>query len=82
MEFDAAGRMKASRMDFRVMRSAERMTYTNVNKVLEGDAEMTERYAVLVERFREMKELALFLNARRTERGSIDFRSARTGHRI
>src|SRR3981189_1528710 len=34
---------------------------------------MTERYAVLVERFREMKELALLLNARRTEHGSIDF---------
>src|SRR6202047_574058 len=73
MEFAAAGRMKASRMTSGVMRSAERMTYTNVNKVLEGDAEMTERYALLVERFHEMKELDLLLNARRTEHGSIDF---------
>src|SRR3989441_2028906 len=73
MEFDTAGRMKSSRMTSGVIRSAERMTYTNVNKVLEGHAEMTERYAVLVERFREMKELALLLNARRTEHGSIDF---------
>ncbi len=73
MEFDAAGRMKTSRMTSGVIRSAERMTYTNVNKVLEGDAEMTERYSVLVQRFREMKELALLLNARRTEHGSIDF---------
>jgi ribonuclease R len=73
MEFDAAGHMKASRMTSGVIRSAERMTYTNVNKVLEGDAEMVERYAVLVERFREMKELALLLNARRNEHGSIDF---------
>src|SRR5256712_9392183 len=73
MEFDAAGGMKASRMTSGVIRSAERMTYTNVNKVLEGHAEMTERYAVLVERFREMKELALLLNARRAEHGSIDF---------
>jgi ribonuclease R len=73
MEFDAAGRMKASRMTSGVIRSAERMTYTNVNKVLEGDAEMTERYPVLVQRFHEMKELALLLNARRTEHGSIDF---------
>src|SRR5438094_1508570 len=56
-----------------VIRSAERMTYTNVNKVLEGDAEMTERYAALAPRFREMKELALLLNARRNEHGSIDF---------
>jgi ribonuclease R len=73
MEFDAAGHMKSSRMTSGVICSAERMTYTNVNKVLEGDAEMTQRYAVLAPRFGEMKELALLLNARRNERGSIDF---------
>src|SRR5882762_4903465 len=73
MEFDAAGHMKASRMTSGVIRSAERMTYTNVNKVIEGDPELTGRYASLAPRFREMKELALLLNARRSERGSIDF---------
>src|SRR5437762_9342453 len=49
------------------------MTYTNVNKVLEGDAEMSKRYASLANHFRDMKELALLLNARRNEHGSIDF---------
>lgn len=73
MEFDATGRMTGSRMASGVIRSAERMTYTNVNKVLEGDEEMTMRYAGLVNRFRDMKELALLLNARRNEHGSIDF---------
>jgi ribonuclease R len=73
MEFDAAGHMKSSRMTSGVIRSAERMTYTNVNKTLEGDAEMTQRYAALAPRFRDMKELALLLNARRNEHGSIDF---------
>ncbi|HYT20814.1 MAG TPA: RNB domain-containing ribonuclease [Candidatus Polarisedimenticolia bacterium] len=73
MEFDAAGNMKSSRMTSGVIRSAERMTYTNVNKVLEGDSEMSKRYASLAPRFRDMKELALLLNARRNERGSIDF---------
>jgi len=73
MEFDAAGNMKSSRMTSGVIRSTERMTYTNVNKVLEGDAEMLERYASLAHRFRDMKELALLLNARRNEHGSIDF---------
>jgi ribonuclease R len=73
MEFDAAGRMKSSRMTSGVICSAERMTYTNVNKVIEGDPEMTKRYAPLAPRFREMKELALLLNARRNEHGSIDF---------
>ena len=73
MEFDAAGLMRNTRMTSSVIRSAERMTYTNVNKVLEGDAETTAQYAALVHHFRDMKELALLLNARRNERGSIDF---------
>src|SRR6202041_1924564 len=56
-----------------VIRSTERMTYTNVNKVIEGDPEMTRRYAPLVSDFQKMKELALLLNKRRRARGSIDF---------
>ena len=73
MEFDAAGRMKSSRMTSGIIKSAERMTYTNVNKVLQGDAEATALYAPLAHHFRDMKELALLLNARRNEHGSIDF---------
>jgi ribonuclease R len=73
LEFDAVGCMKSSRMASGVIRSTERMTYTNVNKVLEGDPEMAERYAALAPHFRDMKELALLLNARRNEHGSIDF---------
>src|SRR5262249_52069330 len=73
MELDARGNITGSRFAAGVIRSTERMTYTNVNKVLEGDAEMTARYAPLAEHFRNMKELALLLNARRNEKGSIDF---------
>jgi ribonuclease R len=73
MEFDAAGRMRSERMTPGIIKSAERMTYTSVNKVLEGDAEATALYAALAHHFRDMKELALLLNARRSEHGSIDF---------
>jgi len=73
MHFDAAGRMLNSWMVPGVVRSVERMTYTNVNKVLEGDPEMTARYSQLNHHFRAMKGLALLLNARRAENGSIDF---------
>ena len=73
MEFDASGNMRGSRMTGGVIRSAERMTYTNVNKVIDGDAEMTQRYSALAGHFRDMKALALLLNARRNEHGSIDF---------
>src|SRR6202035_4815952 len=61
MEFDAAGRMHSARMTPGIIKSAERMTYTNVNKVLEGDAEATALYAPLAHHFRDMKELALLL---------------------
>ncbi len=73
MHFDAAGRMLNSWMVPGVIRSIERMTYANVNKVLEGDPEMTARYSQLNHHFRAMKGLALLLNARRAENGSVDF---------
>ncbi len=73
MEFDGAGHMQSARMTSGVIRSAERMTYTDVNKVIEGDADATVRYAGLAGHFRDMKELALLLNKRRNEHGSIDF---------
>ena len=56
-----------------VIRSAERMTYTAVNDVLEGDAAARARYASLVPTFELMRDLALILNHKRQRRGSIDF---------
>jgi ribonuclease R len=73
MEIDAHGQVTDARFARGVIRSAERMTYTNVNRVLEGDAEMTARYAALAPHFQRMRDLALVLNARRVRRGSIDF---------
>jgi ribonuclease R len=73
MEMDASGKMVRSEFAPGVIRSVERMTYTNVNKVLEGDAEVTARYRTLVEDFRRMKKLAELRIALRHGRGSIDF---------
>jgi ribonuclease R len=56
-----------------VIRSAERMTYTGVHLLLEGDAGMRERCAPLIGRFELMRELAEILMKRRYKRGSIDF---------
>jgi ribonuclease R len=56
-----------------VIRSAARMTYTEVHRILEGDAETRVKYAELVPGFERMRELAGLLNQRRSERGSIDF---------
>jgi len=73
MELDQAAKLVRAEFFQGVIRSVERMTYTNVNKVIEGDPEMTQRYAPLVSEFQRMKALALLLNKRRRARGSIDF---------
>jgi ribonuclease R len=73
LEIDRQGSVVAQEFTRGVIRSAERMTYTNVFRLLEGDAAMRERYSKLVPRFEQMRELALILNRKRTKRGSIDF---------
>ena len=73
LELDSAGEVTSAEFVPGVIRSAERMTYTNVNRVLEGDPEMSARYAALAGHFRDMRDLALLLNERRAQRGSIDF---------
>ncbi len=73
LEIDRQGDIVAQDFTRGIIRSAERMTYTNVFRVLEGDAPMRERYQKLVKRFELMRELALILNRKRTKRGSIDF---------
>jgi ribonuclease R len=73
LEIDNRGATVKAEFCRGVIRSAERMTYTNVNLVLEGDPGQSARYAALAPRFRLMKELAEILNRRRERRGSIDF---------
>jgi ribonuclease R len=73
VEIDRKGDIVSQQFTRGVIRSVERMTYTNVHLLLEGDAGQRERYAQLVPRFELMKELALILNRKRTKRGSIDF---------
>ena len=73
LELDPKGEVVACDFCRGVIRSAERMTYTNVQLILDGDAEQRKRYAPLVARFELMKDLAEVLNRRRYKRGSIDF---------
>ena len=73
MEIDPEGEVVSSEICEGVIRSAERMTYTDVNAALEGDEVLRQRYAPLVEEFERMRELALILRHKREKRGSIDF---------
>jgi len=73
MEIDHRGEVVGYEINEGVIRSAERMTYTDVNAVLEGDAALRRRYGALVPVFEMMRDLALILNRKRVRRGSIDF---------
>src|SRR5713101_7555891 len=73
MEIDHQGEIAGYEINEGVIRSAERMTYTAVNAVIEGDPATRKRYAQLVENFERMRELAMILNRKRQRRGSIDF---------
>lgn len=73
LEIDHRGDIAHQQFCRGVIRSAERMTYTAVHGLLEGDADLRARYAPLVPHFELMRELALILNRKRIRRGSIDF---------
>jgi ribonuclease R len=73
LEIDHRGDIISQNFCRGVIRSVERMTYTSVHALLEGDASLRDRYARLVSRFELMQELALILNKKRVQRGAIDF---------
>ena len=73
MEIDHHGEVVGYALNEGVIRSAERMTYTNVNLILEGDKGLREHYHKYVDVFELMRELAMILNRKRVRRGSIDF---------
>ncbi|WP_307400986.1 ribonuclease R [Paenibacillus anaericanus] len=74
MEFDEDMKIVNHDIFSSVIRTKERMTYTNVRKIVQDeDPEVTERYSDLVDMFKEMKELALRLRGNRMRRGAVDF---------
>ncbi len=73
MEIDHRGEIVGYDLSEGVICSAERMTYTAVNAVLEGDSVARHRYAELAPMFEQMRDLALILRHKRERRGSIDF---------
>ncbi len=73
MQLDADGRIESFEIVEGVIRSAARMTYNEVHAILQCDAETRARYAPLIKSFERMKKLAVLMNQRREERGSIDF---------
>ena len=75
LELDSAGRVTGADFTKGVIRSAHRMTYTEVARLLETapTGEDERRYGPFLETFRTMGEVAALLRKRREARGSIDF---------
>ena len=73
MEIDGRGEVLGYEVGEGIIRSAQRMTYTQVQGVLDGNVETRGEFAELAPEFERMYELALKLNAKRHRRGSIDF---------
>jgi ribonuclease R len=73
MEIEPNGEIAYYELAEGVIRSVQRMTYTDVNAILEDDKTLRHKYGPLSENFDLMYELAQILNRKRVKRGSIDF---------
>jgi ribonuclease R len=73
MEIDPQGEIVSYVLSEGVIRSAQRMTYTDVNAIIEGDRALRSKSGPLAANFDLMYELAQVLNRKRVKRGSIDF---------
>jgi ribonuclease R len=73
MDIDASGNVTGYEVTEGVIRSARRMTYTQVHAILDRDTVARAQFAELVPAFERMKQLAEILNLKRGRRGSIDF---------
>jgi len=77
MEIDHKGKVVDHEIVESVIKTNERMTYTDVTKILkDNDEELIKRYDYLYEDFKTMEELCKVLRTKRTKRGAIDFEIA------
>ena len=74
MIIDSKGKVIQHEIEETVIKTSERMTYTDVTKILENnDEELIKRYDYLVDDFKAMEELCNILRTKRMRRGAIDF---------
>lgn len=74
MEIDKSGKVVDHEIVESIIKSSERMTYTDVTKILrDNDEELMKRYDYLLNDFKLMEELCNVLYKKRITRGAIDF---------
>lgn len=74
MDIDKNGIVQAHRISETLINIDERMTYTNVKKILvDQDTELMDKYKDYIDFFKLMEELCIILGNKRDKRGAIDF---------
>ncbi|HEY8891603.1 MAG TPA: ribonuclease R [Clostridium sp.] len=74
MEIDKNGKSVDHEIVESIIKTNERMTYTDVTKIIrDKDAETIKKYDYLYEDFKHMDDLCAILNKKRMKRGAIDF---------
>lgn len=73
LELDSSAKIKSYMIKESVIRSNHRMTYNEVNKIFDGDKELIEKYSDVYDDLCLMHKLYKVLDAKRKQRGSIDF---------
>ncbi|MFS0655111.1 ribonuclease R [Bacillus sp. 179-C3.3 HS] len=74
MVIDRHGKVIKHEIFQSVIKTTERMTYSDVNKILvDQDEELLHKYEPLVPMFQDMERLAEILRDKRMERGAVDF---------
>lgn len=73
MEIDKKGNVKSSEIYKAVINVTERMTYTDVQKILDNsDVDIIKKYEKHINEFKLMEELALILKQKRLEKGYLN----------
>ena len=73
MDIDSKGNVVSHKIAETVVRVTRRMSYTSVQKILDGDEGERKEYEPLIPMFELMQELATCLREKRRKRGGIDF---------
>lgn len=73
MEVNTDGSISSYKIYPSFIRSFERMTYRNVNKILDGETEVVEKYTELNEMIKDLRDCADAIRMYRHEKGEIEF---------
>ncbi|MHC5545871.1 ribonuclease R [Bacillus subtilis] len=74
MTINSQGQVTEHEIFQSVIKTTERMTYSDVNKILvDDDEELIQKYEPLVPMFKDMERLAQILRDKRMDRGAVDF---------